>query len=54
MFVESPTLFVGNPLTLSGFELRGEPTEIYIQYDTLATTNNNYADNVRFNLSTLY
>ena len=37
---------LGNPLTLSGFEIRGEPTEIYVQYDTLTTTNNAYADNV--------
>jgi hypothetical protein len=37
---------LGTPKTLTGFQIRGEVTEINIIYDTLSTQNIEYSENV--------
>jgi hypothetical protein len=39
-------LFLDTAKTLTGFVIRGEASEIHIQYDTLSIKNINYIENV--------
>lgn len=39
-------LFLETAKNLTGFEIRGDVTEITIQYDTLSAKNINYTENV--------
>lgn len=45
-YITAKLLLSGNAKTLTGLEIRGEITEIVVQYDTLTTTAINYSENV--------
>ena len=45
-YITPKLLFPGNAKILTGLEIRGEITEIIVQYDTLTSTAINYSENV--------